>query len=168
MYERMLDKNNKPTIEMMNEYCKETTILFIELNKWLSSKYDTVQSIAFLNYGWSVSHKRKGKLICNIFPENGSFTIMLRLSNSLLSLAYDQVGDKCIDNICLCNDDGWVCFHVTNNQQLVDIKTILSIKCCNNKLAAFDRLEKSRKSNKETIDYDKERQAAISDKYGDF
>ena len=68
----------------------------------------------------------------------------------------------------MCNDDGWIYFRVTNNQQLNDIKTILSIKCCNNKLAAFDRLEKSRKSNKETIDYDKERQAAISDKYGDF
>ncbi len=105
MYERMLNKSEVPTIAVMTAYCGETAALFTELNEWLSTEYGTVQTIVFPygnSYGWGISHKRKGKLVCNVFPENGAFVIMLRMSDLQFASVYDQLGGytkNCIDNI---------------------------------------------------------------------
>ena len=84
MYERMLDKHIIPTVSEMTEYCGKNAGLFNLLNEWLSETYGTVQKVVFPygnNYGWGISHKKKEKLVCNIFAENNSFTVMMRLSD---------------------------------------------------------------------------------------
>ncbi len=133
MYERMLNKSEVPTIAVMTAYCGETAALFTELNEWLSTAYGTVQTIVFPygnSYGWGISHKRKGKLVCNVFPENGAFVIMLRMSDLQFASVYDQLGDyakNCIDNKYPCNDGGWIHDRVTDRAQLADAKTMLVV-----------------------------------------
>ncbi len=133
MYERMLNKSEVPTIAAMTTYCGETAALFTELNEWLSTAYGTVQTIVFPygnSYGWGISHKRKGKLVCNVFPENGAFVIMLRMSDLQFASVYDQLGDyakNCIDNKYPCNNGGWIHDRVTDRAQLADAKTMLVV-----------------------------------------
>lgn len=104
MYERMLDKQNKPAFDDMAAYCGKGMELFIRINEWLSDTCSTVQEITFPygnKYGWAVAHRKKKKLICNVFAENGAFTVMIRLSNAQFHLVYDQVEketQECIDN----------------------------------------------------------------------
>ncbi len=135
MYERMLNKSKVPTIAAMTTYCGETAALFTELNEWLSTEYGTVQTIVFPygnSYGWGISHKRKGKLVCNVFPENGALTVMLRMSDLQFASVYDQLGDytkNYIDNKYPCNDGGWIHDCVTDRAQLADVKTLLAVKC---------------------------------------
>ena len=105
MYERMLDKHIIPTVSEMTEYCGKNAGLFNLLNEWLSETYGTVQKVVFPygnNYGWGISHKKKEKLVCNIFAENNSFTVMMRLSDKQFDSIYDR-SKNILRNISITN-----------------------------------------------------------------
>lgn len=135
MYERMLNKKEEPSIEQMTIYCGGCSELFTQLNKWLSGTYGTVQSITFPygnHYGWGIAHRKNEKLICNIFPEENAFTVMLRLSNKQFDSIYDKVRadtQEQIDHKYLCGDGGWLHYRVTCKEQFNDIQTLLIVKC---------------------------------------
>lgn len=76
MYERILNKQETPSIEDMTAYCGGTAEWFTLLNEWLSNTYETAEKIVFPygnNYGWGIAHRVRSILICNIFPEDGAF-----------------------------------------------------------------------------------------------
>lgn len=135
MYERMLDKQAAPTIEEMTEFCGENAERFSILNEWLTSCFDTEQKIVFPygnNYGWGISHKRKKKLVCNIFAENNAFSVMMRLSDQQYASVYGQLNKYTkdyIDNKYPCGDGGWIHYRVTCKEHLEDIQTLLTVKC---------------------------------------
>lgn len=135
MYERMLNKQEIPTIADMTLYCGENAELFTQINEWLSETYETVQKITFPygnQYGWGVAHRIKQKLICNIFAENNSFTVMVRLSDEKYELLYGDLqkyAQEYIDNRYPCGDGGWIHYRVTSREHFDDIQKILSAKC---------------------------------------
>lgn len=135
MYERMLNKQEIPTIAEITEYCGKNAILFANLNEWLSKTYDTVQKVTFPygnNYGWGISHKKKQKLLCNIFAEHNAFTVMIRLSNGQFQTIYANVQkytQDYIDHKYPCGDGGWIHYRVTCKEHFDDIQKILSAKC---------------------------------------
>ena len=91
MYERMLEKQNKPTIEAMKAYCGEASSLFTILHSWLMQYSDITYDIVFPygnHYGWGIAFRKKNKLICNIFPEKDAFTVMIRLTNQQFESAF--------------------------------------------------------------------------------
>ena len=112
MYERMLNKSEVPTVDTMTAYCGAAAAMFAELNERLSAEYGTTQTIVFPygnSYGWGISHKRKSKLVCNVFPEDGAFNVMLRMTNTQFMSVYDRLGDYArnyIDNKYPCNEIG--------------------------------------------------------------
>lgn len=135
MYERMLDKRSTPTIEEMTGFCGENSERFSLLNEWLTSSCNTEQKIVFPygnKYGWGVAHKKKGKLICNVFAEDNAFTVMMRLSDKQYKTVYDKLqkyAQECIDNKFPCGDGGWIHYRVACREHFDDIKTLLSVKC---------------------------------------
>lgn len=135
MYERMLNKQETPTIEEMTNLCGENSERFTLLNEWLSSSFNTEQKVVFPygnNYGWGIAHKKKNKLMCNIFAENNSFTVMMRLSNKQYDTVYDKLQkytQEYIDNKYPCGDGGWIHYRITCNEHFDDIKTLLAVKC---------------------------------------
>lgn len=135
MYERMLDKQVIPSIADMTAYCGENAKMFALINEWLFKTYNTVQTIVFPygnQYGWGVAHRKKKKLICNIFAENNAFTVMVRLSDKQFESVYGQVGREiqdCIANRYPCGDGGWIHCRVTDRRHFDDLKKLLSAKC---------------------------------------
>ena len=135
MYERMLNKQETPTIEEMTKFCGENSERFSLLNEWLTSTFQTEQKVVFPygnNYGWGVAHKRKNKLICNVFAEDNAFTVMMRLTNKQYKAVYDQLQkytQEYIDNKYPCSDGGWIHYRVISEEHLDDIKTLLFVKC---------------------------------------
>lgn len=135
MYERMLNKQETPTIEEMTNLCGENSERFTLLNEWLSSSFNTEQKVVFPygnNYGWGIAHKKKNKLMCNIFAENNSFTVMMRLSNKQYDTVYDKLRkytQEYIDNKYPCGNGGWIHYRVTCDEHFDDIKTLLAVKC---------------------------------------
>lgn len=135
MYERMLSKQVMPTIEEMTAYCGEVGELFIILNEWLSNTYGTSQNITFPygnKYGWGISHRKKQKLLCNLFAENNAFTVMMRLTDVQFKTVYDTVQkytQEYIDHKYPCGDGGWIQYRITCKEQFHDIQRLLSVKC---------------------------------------
>ena len=135
MYERMLNKQETPTIEEMTKFCGENSERFSLLNEWLTSAFQTEQKVVFPygnNYGWGVAHKRKNKLICNVFAEDNAFTVMMRLTDKQCKAVYDQLQkytQEYIDNKYPCSDGGWIHYRVIREEHFDDIKILLSVKC---------------------------------------
>lgn len=134
MYERMLDRQTEPTIGEMTEYCGDNAQRFTALNEWLTATFGTEQKIVFPygnQYGWGVSHHRKKKLLCNVFAENGAFTVMLRLTDGEFQAGYERVEEYMkglIDSRYPCGNGGWIHCRVTSPEILEDVKTLLSLK----------------------------------------
>lgn len=135
MYERMLNKKETPSPAEMTVYCGETAGLFSSLNERLTATYATAQQITFPygnQYGWGIAHRLKKKLICNVFAENNSFTVMVRLSGNQYQSLYAQLQkytQEYIDNQYPCGDGGWIQYRVTCREHFDDIQKILSAKC---------------------------------------
>ena len=135
MYDRMLDKQRKPTFDEMCEYCGKGKELFIRINECVLEVCQTTQEICFPygnNYGWAAAHRKKKKLVCNVFAERDAFTVMLRLSNQQFHLAYGQVEketQECIDNKYPCGDGGWLHYRGTGEAHFCDIQKLLEMKC---------------------------------------
>ena len=134
MYERMLDKQATPTIEEMTKFCGENSKRFSLLNEWLASTFNTEHKIVFPygnKYGWGVAHKKKNKLICNVFAEDNAFTVMMRLSDKQYKTIYNQLKkytQEYIDNKYPCGDGGWIHYRVTCKEHFNDIRTLLTAK----------------------------------------
>lgn len=135
MYERMLNKQIVPTMEEMAAYCGESAERFSEINDWLTTAFSTEQKVVFPygnKYGWGIGHYKKKQLICNIFAESGSFTVMIRLTNTQYESIYKELmkyTQEYIDNKYLCGDGGWIHYRVTCQEHLEDIKKLLKVKC---------------------------------------
>lgn len=134
MYERMLDKQVKPTLEEMTRFCGENGNNFILLNGWLSETFGTEQQVKFPygnKYGWGIAHRKGKKLLCNVFAERNAFTVMMRLTDKQYAAVYEQVGKRTqeyIDNRYPCGDGGWIHYRVISNEDLEDAKLLLSAK----------------------------------------
>ena len=135
MYERMLNKQVQPSIEEMMEYCAENAGLFLKLNNWIEQSFQTETKIVFPygnNYGWGIAHRRKNILVCNVFPEDGAFSVMIRLTNKQFDSIYSQVDQytkEYIDQKYPCNDGGWIHYRVKCEKHYNDIIKIISVKC---------------------------------------
>lgn len=135
MYERMLNKQEIPTRAAMSLFCGDMAEDFNNLNEWLSKMAQTNQKITFPygnHYGWAITHRKGQKLICQIFPEKGAFTVMIRLTNKQFESIYDRMGTgtkELIDNKYPCNDGGWIHCRIVNQQQIRDIHILLATKC---------------------------------------
>lgn len=134
MSERMLDKSLTPQYSDLVGFCKAQGAMFDRFNEWLKTEFETVAQIKFPygnSYGWCVSHHKKSKLICNVFPEKDAFCVMIRKTNKQFADVYDKVSDKAkevIDNKYPCNDGGWIHFHVKNDNDYSDIVRIMTGK----------------------------------------
>ena len=133
MYDRMLDKSTEPTVSEMTAYCGKTAGWFSDLNAWLSEACGTEQKIVFPygnQYGWGISHRVRQRLVCNVFPEDQSFTVMMRLSNAQFASVYPRVcayTKNCIDHKYHCGSGGWIHYRISEAQHCEDIRTLLSI-----------------------------------------
>lgn len=134
MNKRMLDKNTMPSFEDMAKYVEGMELLFRSINDWINENYNTTNTIAFPygnNYGWCVKHQLKKKLICNVFPEKDSFTVMIRLDNKQYQSIYNDVRKKTqevIDKKYPCSNGGWIHYQVTSEEDYLDIIKIISAK----------------------------------------
>ncbi|MDD3832210.1 MAG: DUF3788 domain-containing protein [Clostridia bacterium] len=134
MFDRMLDKFIEPTLSQMTDYCGDSATRFINVNRWLTEQYKTVQNIEFpygTKYGWCVAHRIGSRFICNIFPEQQSFTVMLRMSSVNFDAVRAQLCDytnQVIDNKYPCGNGGWIHLRILNDQHLLDVQVLLNHK----------------------------------------
>jgi len=134
MYERMLDKQITPSFDDLINYSGESGTLWLELDKFFDEKFFAAKIIRFPygnKYGWSVKYSQKSKHICDVFAENGAFTVLIRIANKEMDTIYEGLTDyskSLWGNKYPCNDGGWLNFRVLNGEQLDDLKKIICAK----------------------------------------
>lgn len=135
MYERMLNKETKPSIKDLSLCVGGSAKLFQMLNSFLTEHCKTDQEIRFpygKEYGWCVTHRKGKKLICDVFAETDAFTVMIRLSNQQFDNVYDALqseSKQIVDNKYPCSNGGWIHYRVLTKEHLEEIKILLSAKC---------------------------------------
>ena len=78
-----------------------------------------------------MKHKKRSRLICDIFAEADAFTVMLRLTDKQFAAVYDGLLDETkevVDNRYPCGEGGWIHYRVTDREQLEDAKLLLRVK----------------------------------------
>ena len=134
MYERMLDKHCKPSVEEFVEYCGNCKKLFIKADTFLVEELKTEKLMRFPygnSYGWGMKYFIKSKHICDIFAEKDAFTLMMRLTNIQFEIIYNELSSytkEFIDKKYPCGEGGWIHYRVQTEQHLKDIKKLLRIK----------------------------------------
>ncbi len=134
MYERMLNKQEQPTFENLIAYCGDSGGQWLALENYLQTEFDASKLIRFpygKDYGWGVKYSRKNKHICDIFAENGAFTVFFQISSAAIDSMYsdmDEYAKEIWKDKYPCSSGGWVHFRVLNNEQLESVKKIIQAK----------------------------------------
>lgn len=97
MYERLLDKENEPTLAQI-EAClgTESYRRLRELEEQLQARYHLGREIRFpfgKAYGWGYKYSHRSVHLCYAFFEKGAFTVTV------------QIGDKQVPLLEACLDD---------------------------------------------------------------
>lgn len=135
MYERMLDKQTPPSREEFAAYCGESQGRLLQLHGFLTQNLGLSAQLRFPygnSYGWAMKYAKKSKHICDVFAEQGAFTVMIRLSGEQLVACKAQVsphGQTLIDGSYPCGDGGWLHYRVLQPDHLADVVQMLGTKC---------------------------------------
>ncbi len=134
MYERMLNKHEQPTFEDLINYCGDSGKLWVALDDYLKAEYDASKLIRFPygnKYGWSIKYSRKNKHICDVFAENGAFTVKFQISSDSVDAIYDDMDEYAKEvwaNKYPCSSGGWVDFRIFTGARLESAKLLLHAK----------------------------------------
>ena len=132
MYERLLNKNEMPTMEEFLAFIGKRKELFDSIEAFLINEIKSVNMIKFDAHSrcWKISYHIKRKYICDIITEKDAFTIVTRLSEESIRNVYDGLlpyAKECIDNSPY-HHIGWIEYRVLSALHLEDIKTMLQIR----------------------------------------
>ena len=134
MYERLLDKSISPTFNDLTAYVAECGALWLELDKHMRDVFSAKRQIRFPygnKYGWSCKYSLKGKHICDVFAENGAFSLHFRIGSQQLEEIESELSEYA-KNICNqqypCAGGGWLTYRVLSQAHLSDAKKLLSAK----------------------------------------
>ena len=133
----MFDNAIKPTEKDILRFLeKPASIAWIDLRSFLDINYDFVPETTFYGkkYGWTVRYRRSGKTLCSLFPEKGSFTILLVFGKNEiqkfeeLELEFSQEIVQLYENTKKLHDGKWLWIRVHKSEELEDVKMLITIK----------------------------------------
>jgi len=83
-HERLLDKNDTPTLNSMEKHVGTRSNLWRKINKYIQDKYDHLPEITYFtkSIGWTIRYRRNGKTLCYLFPERNSFSALIVLGKN--------------------------------------------------------------------------------------
>ena len=81
LYQRLLNKEEKPSKEEIVKTIGKNSSLWLELHNYIEKNYDFTPELTFFTkkHGWTVRYRKSGKTLCYFFPEKGAFSVLLVL-----------------------------------------------------------------------------------------
>lgn len=141
MHERMMDKSAQPTDEDMLNWIRQP--LAEEWTALRSFLMETYAIIPIFNpggkrYGWSLQYRMGGRPLCDMYPENGSFTVLVILGKVELDQAMERIESfgstvrQALTESPRFHDGCWMYIRVadaqTCHQDIQDIEKLILIK----------------------------------------
>jgi hypothetical protein len=138
MYERLLDKNNKPTSEQVKEYLGAGFERLVSLENELQRRYDFSKDMRFPygnSYGWGYKYSHKSSHLCDAFFESGAFTVLFQIGDKQVPLMESQLPSllqktqELWKNRYLCGKQGgWIHYQVLTDAELADVIQLITIR----------------------------------------
>lgn len=138
MYERLLDKNKKPTMDEVYEVLgKDGVELLKILEGFLNTHYTLSAELRFPfgnSYGWGIKYSHKNTHLCYLFFEKGAFTITIQLGKNELPKLSEKLPalspktNELWENRYPCGEGGWIHYRVLDQDDLKQIIELISIK----------------------------------------
>lgn len=93
-YERLTERDKQPTDgDMISVIGPGLAGGWTELRRFLVETYDLEPILNFggPRYGWNLQHRKGGRPLCEMYPECGSFTVLVILGSKELEEALAQL-----------------------------------------------------------------------------
>lgn len=94
MYERMTDKANPPSdADMIQVIGQPVSGAWSELRSFLAETYAVVPVLdpGGKKYGWNLQYRSGSRPLCEMYPEHGSFTVLVILGKAELGQAMQSL-----------------------------------------------------------------------------
>jgi len=77
LWSQMYTMDQKPTWEQTTDFVSHAN--WGALTGWIQDRYGVAPSIEFSKElpGWNIKYKKTGKSLCTIYPEPGTFTVLV-------------------------------------------------------------------------------------------
>jgi hypothetical protein len=134
----MLDKNVIPDLKDIGSFIGDESLSnFNRLDIFLNRNYELTKEIKFPfgnDYGWAYKYSVKGKLLCYLFFEKGSFTVTITIGKNEVPKLNKSLPDflpktkELWSNRYPCGEGGWIHYRVLNENELTDIQSLIAIK----------------------------------------
>ena len=139
MYERMLDRNNEPSMDEIKAYIGEPGCgLLAKLEDYLRSHYELARELRFpfgKSYGWGFKYSHKTKHLCYLFFEKGAITVTIQIGDgdvpklSKLLDGFLPKTKRLWEERYPCGKaGGWMHYRVFSEGELADVIGIISVK----------------------------------------
>ncbi len=141
MYERMLDKRKQPSLEDMADWVGQPLATeWSTLRRFLEETYriEPIFNDGGKRYGWNLQYRISKRPLCEMYPEQGSFTTLVILGKTELEKAmvqivtYGSLVQKALVDTPRYHDGCWMYMRVsdsnTAHQDILDIFELILIK----------------------------------------
>jgi len=135
-YERMLNKECKPTKAEMLKWIGKRVMLWSDLTEYLACHYDHVTELDFWGekYGWSICYRKSEKTLVRLFPECGGFTALVVMGKKEVVKAeavFEKLSKKVQKLFRQTNqlhDGRWLWIRPSTKKDTESIKILLNAK----------------------------------------
>mgnify|MGYP000915967020 CR=1 FL=1 len=141
MHERMMDNSTQPSdADMINAIGYPIAEAWIALRRFLVETYKIIPTFnsGGKKYGWNLQHRIGGRPLCEMYPENGSFTALVILGKSELEQALGRIDTfgliirKALLETPRFHDGCWMYIRVSDpltcQQDVQDIQQLIFLK----------------------------------------
>lgn len=141
MHERMMDKSAQPIDEdMLNWIGQPIAEEWTALRQFLAETYAIVPifNSGGKRYGWNLQYRMGGRPLCEMYPEHGSFTVLVILGKVELDQALERIEGfgptvrQALTESPRFHDGCWMYIRVadgqTAHQDIQDIEELILIK----------------------------------------
>jgi hypothetical protein len=134
MFERLLNKQLKPSFEDMINYSGESGRFWRDLDSFMQANYELQTLIRFPygnSEGWAIKYSHRTKHICDVFAEANAFTVFFRIDEKDIDRVKNGLSDyskSICDSKYPCGAGGWVRYRVMTREQLDDAIKLLTAK----------------------------------------
>jgi hypothetical protein len=134
---RLLDREHKPDQKDINKTIGDNAKkAWNEIQKFLAKYYKIEPETVFYgkNYGWNIRYRKSGRTLCSLFPEEGSFSVLIVFGKKEVEKATGMLinFEKKIQDIILntkqLHDGRWLWIKVHKIEEIGDIKKLILIK----------------------------------------
>ena len=134
-YDRLLSKELVPSIDKIKQTIgNDFSLFWDDIWNYIKDAYEINPELMFYGkkYGWCYRFRKSSRTLCTIFPETGSFIILITLGKKEIDkLDFENLSEyikNIFNNTPQLHDGRWLWIRVLKVDIISDIKLLLKSK----------------------------------------